>query len=49
MDILIIGVFLIGFNIIAHMQKDFVKEFDANVLEARDFTLVIEQLPESFR
>ena len=31
------------------MQKDFVKQFDKTSVEARDFTLVVENLPESFK
>ena len=48
-DAILMTVFIVGYNIISHMQKDFVREFDASVLEARDFTLVIEELPNSFR
>ena len=39
---------VIGFNWIHYMQKDYIEEFDKTTVESRDFTLMIEQLPESF-
>jgi hypothetical protein len=41
--------FVIGLNIIAFMQKDYIEEFNNATVEVRDFTLVINKLPESFR
>ena len=48
-DILILSVLIFGLNTIYYMQKDFVKQFDKTSVEARDFTLVVENLPESFK
>ncbi len=48
-DIILITIIIIGFNIISYMQRDFSQEYDSNVVEARDFTIVIDQLPQTFR
>lgn len=31
-----------------HMQKDFADKYDIQTVEARDFTVVINQLPQGF-
>ena len=31
------------------MQKDFVRQYEQDTIELRDFTLVIDKLPESFK
>jgi len=31
------------------MQRDYVNEYDHTTVETRDFTLVIEKLPETFK
>ena len=48
-DILLMSALVIGLNVIAFMQKDYIEEFDKATVEVRDFTLVISKLPESFR
>lgn len=40
-DLVIIFAIILGFNMIYYMQKDYVRQFDAENIEARDFTLVI--------
>jgi len=40
---------MIGLNVIAYMQKDYIEEYDKTTVEVRDFTLVINELPESFK
>ena len=48
-DILLMTALVIGLNVIAFMQKDYIEEFDRTTVEVRDFTLVINKLPESFQ
>jgi hypothetical protein len=31
------------------MQKDFAKKYDIQTVEARDFTIIINQLPSGFQ
>lgn len=47
-DIILLIFLTIGYNLIYYMQKDYSSSFDQFQIEARDFTLVIDQLPESF-
>ena len=47
-DILLMTALMIGLNVIAYMQKDYIAEYDKTTVEVRDFTLVINKLPESF-
>lgn len=48
-DILLMSTLIIGLNVIAFMQKDYIEEYDKTTVEVRDFTLVINKLPESFK
>ena len=48
-DILLMTALMIGLNVIAYMQKDYIAEYDKTTVEVRDFTLVINKLPESFK
>jgi hypothetical protein len=48
-DILLMSTLMIGLNVIAYMQKDYIEEYDKTTVEVRDFTLVINKLPESFK
>jgi hypothetical protein len=48
-DILLMSALMIGLNVIAYMQKDYIEEYDKTTVEVRDFTLVINKLPESFK
>lgn len=48
-DILLMTALMIGLNVIAFMQKDYIEEYDKTTVEVRDFTLVINKLPESFK
>jgi len=48
MDVLIFTVFIIGYNVIYRMAKDYAQQFDESQAEARDFTLKIEKLPSTF-
>lgn len=47
-DIIILSALILGYNMIYYMQKDYSEQYDNQVIEARDFTLVIDQLPDSF-
>ena len=47
-DIVILSALILGYNMIYYMQKDYSEQYDTQVIEARDFTLVIDKLPESF-
>ena len=48
-DVFTIIILIIGFNIISYMQKDYIYEFSKTTVGVRDFTLVINKLPNSFR
>ena len=48
-DVATIIIFIFAQGIIFYMQKDFSKQYDSQTVEARDFTVVINQIPESFR
>ena len=48
-DILILTVLIIGFNVIQKSQKDFTETFKMQQVDIRDFTLVIDTLPDSFK
>lgn len=48
-DIILTTLLIVGFNLISLMQKDLCREYDAQSVEARDFTLVIDKLPASFK
>ena len=48
-DILGVLVFLFSYYLIFFMQKDFADSFDSQTVEARDFTVVIDQLPTNFK
>jgi len=39
---------ILGYNMIYYMQKDYVYQYEQDSIEARDFTLVIDNLPNSF-
>ena len=48
MDFLLFTVFILGFNFIHRMSKDFATQFHESVVEAKDFTVEITKLPKSF-
>ena len=48
-DAVLLLVAIIGYQVIQFMQKDFAKQFDSQRVSARDFTVKIERLPDSFK
>lgn len=48
MDFLLFVLFLLGYNIIHRLSKDFAVQFHESVVEAKDFTIQIDKLPKSF-
>jgi hypothetical protein len=48
-DIVTITVAIFANSIIFYMQKDFTNQYDQQTVESRDFTVVINQIPENFR
>jgi hypothetical protein len=48
-DMMIVFIVIVGQNLILYMQKDFADKYDSQTVEARDFTVVIKKLPETFR
>ena len=48
-DFVSVVIFLVFINILQMIQKDFVKEFDQETIEIRDFTVKLDALPESFK
>ena len=48
-DMVVTVILIIGYNLMMAMQKDFVKSYDEQTVEARDFTIEIKQLPRDFR
>ena len=47
-DLVILTILILFFNIVQKEQKDYVDKFYENTIEVRDFTLVIDKLPQSF-
>ena len=37
------------YNLLSYMQRDFADKYDTQTVEARDFTIVIHQLPMGFQ
>ena len=48
-DIFLISILIIGYNIIRLRQKDFIREYNEQTVEARGFTLQVDCLPETFK
>lgn len=47
-DSVILLTLIIGFNLIQFMQKDFSEAFKKSQVDIRDYTLVINTLPDTF-
>ena len=44
-DLVILTVLIVAFNGLQKMQKDYAQEYGKDIVEVRDFTLIIEKLP----
>lgn len=48
-DIIIFSIFIIGFNTISRMSKDFVHEFNKKEMSIKNFTVIVSNLGDSFK
>jgi len=48
-DIIIFSIFIIGFNTISRMSKDFVHEFNEKEMSIKNFTVIVSNLGDSFK
>jgi hypothetical protein len=49
LDIINMLIFLIFLNLLKNMQKSYVKFFDNETVEMKDFAVRIDKLPDTFR
>jgi len=48
-DIFLLSILVLGYNIIRLRQKDFIQAYKEQTVEARGFTLEVDQLPDTFK
>lgn len=47
-DMILVAFLILHYNLLIYMQEDFATKYDMQTVEARDFTVVINQLPVGF-